>query len=88
MRLVEFCLIGAGFIGPEHAANIAAHPRARLRSVVDLNRAAASRVADAHQATVADSLDAALANPALDAVAICRPPASTQAACGFERISH
>ena len=41
-----FCLIGAGFIGPVHARNIAAHPRARLRSVVDLDTAAAHGLAD------------------------------------------
>ena len=42
---MEFCLIGAGFIGPIHAANPAAHPRTRLRYVVDLNREAAERIA-------------------------------------------
>ena len=34
---MEFCLIGAGFIGTVHAANLAAHPRTRLRYVVDLS---------------------------------------------------
>jgi hypothetical protein len=27
----QFCLVGAGFIGPVHAGNIALHRRARLR---------------------------------------------------------
>lgn len=71
--MMEFCLIGAGFIGPVHAGNIAAHPRARLRYVVDLDRAAAERLAKPHGAEIA-TLDAALADPKLDAVVICTPP--------------
>jgi myo-inositol 2-dehydrogenase / D-chiro-inositol 1-dehydrogenase len=73
---MEFCLIGAGFIGPVHAANIAAHPHARLRLVVDLNREAAERIATKYGAQIAPSLDAALADPAVDAVVICTPPRS------------
>src|SRR5260370_23430780 len=73
---MEFCLIGAGFIGPVHAANIAAHPRARLRYVVDLNREAAERIATKYAAQVAPSLDAALADADVDAVVICTPPRS------------
>ncbi|MCC7047252.1 MAG: inositol 2-dehydrogenase [Alphaproteobacteria bacterium] len=69
-----FCLIGAGFIGPVHAANIAAHPRARLRTVVDLDRAAGERVAGKHGATVTTSLAEALADTKIDAVVICTPP--------------
>lgn len=72
--MMEFCLIGAGFIGPVHAANIAGHPRARLRLVVDLDRAAAERVAGQHGADASTSLEAALADPKLDAVVICTPP--------------
>ncbi|MBM3573032.1 MAG: inositol 2-dehydrogenase [Alphaproteobacteria bacterium] len=72
--MMQFCLIGAGFIGPVHAANIAAHPHARLRWVVDLNRTAGERVAAQHGAELAPSLDVALADPATDAVVICTPP--------------
>jgi myo-inositol 2-dehydrogenase / D-chiro-inositol 1-dehydrogenase len=71
--MVEFCLVGAGFIGPVHAANIAAHPRARLRHVVDLDRSAAERIAGTTGARVS-TLDEALADPGLDAVVICTPP--------------
>ena len=71
---MEFCLIGAGFIGPVHAANIAAHPRARLRRVVDLDRAAAERVATQHGAAASTSLEEALSDDELDAVVICTPP--------------
>src|SRR6185369_3618846 len=73
---MEFCLVGAGFIGPVHAANIAAHPQARLRYIVDLNLEAAERMAAKFGAKVAPSLDAALADSAVDAVVICTPPRS------------
>ena len=73
--MVDFCLIGAGFIGPVHARNIAAHPRARLRFVVDLDAGAAQRLADLTGAAVA-SLDEALATSGLDAVVISTPPRS------------
>ena len=43
--MLEFCLVGGGFIGPVHAANIATHPAARLRWVVDLDLAAAESLA-------------------------------------------
>jgi myo-inositol 2-dehydrogenase/D-chiro-inositol 1-dehydrogenase len=71
--MMSFCLVGAGFIGPVHAANIAAHPRATLKYVVDLDREAAERVATRHGAAVAN-LGEALADPRLDAVVICTPP--------------
>lgn len=71
---MDFCLIGAGFIGPVHAANIAAHPGARLRSVFDLNHEAAERIVARHGSSVAASLEAALADKDLDAVVICTPP--------------
>ncbi len=70
--MIEICLVGAGFIGPVHAANIAAHPRAKLRYVVDLNAEAAGALAAAHGAQVA-TLDTALADPAVRAVVICTP---------------
>ncbi|MBI3708315.1 MAG: inositol 2-dehydrogenase [Proteobacteria bacterium] len=73
-RAINFCLVGAGFIGPVHAANVTAHPRARLRWVVDLNAEAARRVATKHGAQSATSADAALADAAVDAVIICTPP--------------
>jgi len=71
--MMSFCLVGAGFIGPVHAANIAAHPRATLKYVVDLDRATAERVATKHGAAVV-SLGEALADQRLDAVVICPPP--------------
>jgi len=72
--MIEFCLVGGGFIGPLHAANIAAHPSARLAWVVDLDLAAAEKLAGKHGARATASLDAALADPAVGVVMICTPP--------------
>jgi len=72
--MLEFCLVGAGFIGPVHAANIAAHPGARLSWVVDLNVAAGEALAGKYGARVTASLDDALRDPAVGAVLICTPP--------------
>jgi myo-inositol 2-dehydrogenase/D-chiro-inositol 1-dehydrogenase len=72
--LIDFCLVGGGFIGPLHAANIAAHPSAKLAWVVDLDAATAAKLAAKHGARATTSLDAALADPAVGAVMICTPP--------------
>jgi myo-inositol 2-dehydrogenase/D-chiro-inositol 1-dehydrogenase len=71
--MMSFCLVGAGFIGPVHASNIAAHPRATLKYVVDLDRATAERVAAKYGAAVV-TLGEAVADPELDAAVICTPP--------------
>ena len=71
--MIEFCLVGAGFIGPVHARNIASHRGANLRYVVDLDAVAARILADRHEARVA-SFSEALFDPALDAIVICTPP--------------
>ena len=67
--MINLCQFGAGRIGAIHAANIARHPAARLAAVVDIDVVAAQRLADRHGATVA-SREAALADPAIDAVII------------------
>ena len=72
--MLEFCLVGGGFIGPLHAANIAVHPGARLAWVVDLDVAVAGALATKHGARATANLDAALADPAVGAVMICTPP--------------
>ena len=72
--MIDICLIGAGFIGPVHAANVAAHPRARLSWVIDLNLEAARALGGKHGARSGSDLMAALADPDLDAVIICTPP--------------
>ncbi len=72
--MLDFCLVGAGFIGPLHGANVAAHPGARLAWVVDLNVAAARSLADKYGARASGALDEALADPRVRAVIICTPP--------------
>ena len=72
--MLEFCLVGGGFIGPLHAANIAAHPAARLAWVVDLDLSVAEKLAAKCGARATANLDAALADPAVGAVMICTPP--------------
>jgi len=67
--MIEVALFGAGRIGKIHAANLARHPKARLRYVVDVHDAAAAELAHAHGARVATA-EQALADPAVAAVVI------------------
>ncbi len=67
--MIEICQFGAGRIGKVHAANIAAHPSARLRYVVDVDNAAAAALAESHGAEVTDA-DSALADPDVSAIVI------------------
>ena len=68
--MVRIAVLGCGRIGAMHAANIAAHPRARLAAVQDINRATAEAVAAATGAPVMESAAAVLASPEVDAVLI------------------
>ena len=72
--MIDFCLVGAGFIGPVHAANLAAHPGARLSWVVDLDAKAGKSLADKYGARASTDFAAALADPAVRAVVVCTPP--------------
>ena len=72
---MTFVLIGAGNISGVHAANIAAHPRARLGRVYDARREAAAALAERHGARVAGSLDEALGD-GVDAAIIASSTAS------------
>jgi myo-inositol 2-dehydrogenase/D-chiro-inositol 1-dehydrogenase len=72
--VIDFCLVGAGFIGPVHAANLAAHPGARLKWVIDLDPDAAKTLADKYGARAGRDLGQALADRAIGAVIICTPP--------------
>jgi myo-inositol 2-dehydrogenase/D-chiro-inositol 1-dehydrogenase len=65
-------LLGAGRIGRIHGGNIAAHPRATLAAVADVDAAAAQSLAMAGNAKV-ESIDAILAAKDIDAVVICSP---------------
>lgn len=68
--MIGFALFGAGFIGTAHAGNIAAHPRAKLRYVYDVNTSAAAQLAARHGAAVAASPEAVWAASDVDAVRI------------------
>ena len=48
MNRTGFALIGAGVIGEVHARNIAGHPDAHLRWVVDVDHARGGELAAAH----------------------------------------
>jgi len=72
--MLNFCLVGAGFIGTVHAANIAARSDAALAWVVDLNEAMGRPLAHKHGARFTAQFDEALADPSLHAVLICTPP--------------
>ena len=72
--MIEFALVGGGFIGPLHAANIAAHANARLRWVVDLNLSAAEALTSKFGGTATAEFDRALQDSETGAVMICTPP--------------
>jgi myo-inositol 2-dehydrogenase/D-chiro-inositol 1-dehydrogenase len=67
--MIEVAVFGAGRIGKIHAGNVAHHPEARLRYVVDVHEPSAKELADKHGAKVA-SVDDALNDPAVGAVVI------------------
>ena len=67
--MLRFAQFGAGRIGAIHAANLAAMSETQLLYVVDVNADAARSLAVRHGARVA-GVDAALADPNVDAVII------------------
>ncbi len=68
--MLRMAVLGCGRIGRMHAANIAAHPRAALAGVFDIDAEAAAAVAEAHGTTAAPSVEALLARGDVDAVLI------------------
>ncbi|MEO7243180.1 MAG: inositol 2-dehydrogenase [Variovorax sp.] len=68
----NIALFGAGRIGRIHAANLAALPDVTLKYVCDPMAAAAAELANSHGAVVT-SIEAALADAAIDVVAITSP---------------
>jgi myo-inositol 2-dehydrogenase/D-chiro-inositol 1-dehydrogenase len=68
----RIAVLGAGRIGRIHASNIAAHPKARLVAVADVDAGAAAALAAAHGARLGAAMDL-VAAPDVDAVAICTP---------------
>jgi len=67
---LTFCIFGAGRIGKLHARNVAAHPRARIKYIVDPLAKAATALARQTGAQTAPDAAAALADPEVDAVVI------------------
>ena len=68
--MVRYGLIGCGRIGRMHARNIAAHPRAELVAVYDVASEAARSVAAELGAKTAESIEAVLDDPSVQAVLI------------------
>ena len=68
--MTKFALFGAGLIGKIHGSNIAAHPRAALQYVYDINAAAAEQLASRLGAKVASSPEEIWAADDVDAVLI------------------
>ena len=67
--MIGICQFGAGRIGQIHAANVAAHGEAELRTIVDVNADAANAIAGRYGAKIADA-GQALDDEAIDAVII------------------
>lgn len=66
----RFALLGAGFIGAVHAANLAAHPGVDFRLVYDVDLAKAENLAAAHGVRAASGLAEVFDPSAVDAVFI------------------
>ena len=56
--MISFCQFGAGRIGAIHAANISAHPEARLNTIVDTDQIAAQRLAERYGAVLRNQTEA------------------------------
>ena len=68
--MLRFAVLGCGRIGRMHASNIAAHPRAELVAVYDVASEAARSVAAELGAKAAESVEAVLDDPSVQAVLI------------------
>jgi myo-inositol 2-dehydrogenase / D-chiro-inositol 1-dehydrogenase len=68
--MMKFALFGAGFIGQVHGLNVAAHPRAQLGYVYDINQAAADKLAGLTGAKVVNSPEDIWGAGDVDAVVI------------------
>jgi len=70
---MEFALFGCGRIGRVHAESIALEPRANLARVCDAVKDAARAVAETYGGQPGSDIDAALADPKIEAVVIAAP---------------
>ena len=72
-RPVRFAVIGTGGMGSVHAQGLAANPDAELSWAVDLDKPRAEALVESTGGCATDSMDEALADPAVDAVLIALP---------------
>lgn len=68
--MLRIAVLGCGRIGRMHAANVAAHPRARLATVFDVHRPSAEEVASANGISAAESADAVFEASDVDAILV------------------
>jgi myo-inositol 2-dehydrogenase / D-chiro-inositol 1-dehydrogenase len=66
----RFALLGAGFIGSVHAANLAANPDVDFALVYDVDQVRAKALADAHGAQAVGDISAVFDRDSIDAVFI------------------
>ena len=71
--MLEIALLGSGRMGAIHAANIAGHPEAQLRTIVSTILPQARELAERYGGDVTDDADAAFADAAAGAVVIATP---------------
>jgi myo-inositol 2-dehydrogenase/D-chiro-inositol 1-dehydrogenase len=74
-KKLRFGIVGAGRIGPVHAETLAYRaPQAETVVIADINRAAAEKVAVRYNIPkVADSAEAVINDPGIDAIVLCTP---------------
>jgi myo-inositol 2-dehydrogenase / D-chiro-inositol 1-dehydrogenase len=70
MTMYRFALLGAGFIGSVHAANLASHPKIDFTLIYDIDSVRADRLATEHGAQATDDLESAFDPDRVDAVFI------------------
>src|SRR5579859_3165027 len=68
--MLRIAVLGCGRIGRMHAANIAAHPRARLATVYDIHRPSAEDVAARHKVRATATAEEVFQSSEVDAVLI------------------
>ena len=77
--MINFSLMGAGRIGKMHAKFIAAHPKAKLKYIYDINSEFAEEVAKSTGCSIASSPEDAINADDIDAVLIASAtPTHTQ----------
>ncbi len=89
--MVTVAILGGGFMGAAHAGNYAAlGERVRVKTVYSRTREKAQRVADLVGADISADLEAAIADPEIEAVDICLPTLlhRTTAELAFDRGKH